>query len=93
MKFETNRARVAYELSSISKPTITGELFDELLSDFEKRHQGVRIEEKIRNPDPFGWNVVISAGQETMELYEEWNNTFANHGYQPPFLTVNLSDD
>lgn len=93
MDFETKRARVAYELSSISKPTITGELFDELLGDFEKRHQGVRVKRKIRNPDPFGWNVVISAERETMELYEEWNKTFSIHGYQPPFLTVNLEDD
>lgn len=90
MKFETKRAKIAYELSSISKPTITGELFDELLSDFEKSHEDVKVESKIRNPDPFGWNVVISAECETLELYEEWNKTFSNHGYQPPFLTVNL---
>lgn len=92
MDFRTQRARVAYELSSISKPTITGELFDELLRDFEKKHTGVKVEGKIRNPDPFGWNVVVTANKETMELYEEWNRTFSNHGYQPPFLTVMCND-
>lgn len=92
MNFDTKRAKIAYELSSISKPTITGELFDELLSDFEKKHRGVKVEKKIRNPDPFGWNVVVSSESETMELYESWNRTFSNHGYQPPFLTI-VRDD
>lgn len=93
MKLETKRAQVAYDLSSISKPTISGELFDELLSDFEKRHAGVTIEKKVRNPDPYGWNVIISSDNETMELYEEWRDTFTVHGYQPPFLTVHCNND
>lgn len=88
MKFETQRAKIAYELSDISKPTISGELFDELLSDFKKAHEGAVIRKKIRNPDPFGWNVVISGVDESMKLYEEWNKTFTTHGYQAPFLTV-----
>lgn len=92
MDFKTPRAQVAYELSSISKPAIAEELFDELLSDFEKRNAGVKVRKKIRNPDPFGWNVVVSAKKETMELYQEWNRTFFTHGYQPPFLTV-MSDE
>lgn len=93
MKFETKRAQIAYELSGISKPTLSNELFDELLSDFEKRHSGVVVRKKIRNPDPFGWNVVISGIEEDMKLYEEWNSTFSTHGYQPPFLTIMDADD
>lgn len=92
MKFETKRAQIAYELSGISKPAISAELFDELLSDFEKTHHGVVVRKKIKNPDPYGWNVVISGIDEDMKLYEEWNDTFSVHGYQPPFLTV-LSQD
>lgn len=93
MQFETRRAKIAYELSDISKPSIPGELFDELIGDFTKRHQGVVVRKKVRNPEPFGWNVFISGVDETMNLYEEWNDTFSVHGYQPPFLTVVNNND
>lgn len=93
MRFETKRAEIAYALSDISKPTISKELFDELVSDFEKTHKDLVVRTKIRNPDPFGWNVVISGVDEDMKLYEEWNQTFAQHGYQPPFLTIVEHDE
>lgn len=88
MNYETARAQLAYDFSTIEKSNIPEGVFKELVGDFEKKHKEISVKKTVKNPDPFGWNVYATAEIESMELYEDWRRQFSQHGYEPPFLTI-----
>jgi len=89
---ETKLAKAAWELGPISKVSIPTDILHELVNDFIIR-QEVKLVAVEELKELNTYTVVIS-GDETIELYSDWMQTFEEHGYEAPFLVVdNTSPD
>lgn len=83
---KTKLARAAWDLGPTSKITIPTEILHELIKDFTVQHDiEVLTIEELEVLKTF---TVVIKGQECIELYSDWMQTFEDHGYEPPFLVV-----
>lgn len=83
---ETKLAKTAWELGPISKTFIPEDILNELINDFAIRQNVEPL--TIDKLDELNTYTVVVKGNECIELYSDWMQTFEEHGYEPPFLVV-----
>lgn len=86
----TKLAKAAWDLGPISKTLIPDNILKELINDFVIQ-QNVKLV-SIETLEDLNTYTVVVKGQECIDLYSEWMNTFEEHGYEPPFLVVDNTE-
>lgn len=90
---KTKLARAAWDLGPISKTQIPKDILRELVDDFATRQDVTVI--LIEQLDELNSFTVVVQGNECLEMYADWMQTFEVHGYEAPFLVFDnsASDD
>lgn len=86
MNLRSKIAKKAWCLSPVSKVTMSEEILQELIQSFVKFHNDVVVKKTSWLDCLDTWRVVAEVDNELISLYDEWNNNFERHGYEPPFV-------